>query len=939
MPSILSEFQLEQRTNRLFDERYAAECRHVSRFMGILMIAQWVVAVAFAAFWSPYTWIGEYYSIHTHLIAVILIGGIFSGVALYWLKRFPDAVFTRHLVAAIQLLWTCLLIHLSGGRIETHFHAFASLAILSLYRDWKILITAAIVTALDHFARGVWYPLSVFGIVTASPFRWIEHSAWVIFEISFLIPGCIRLKKEIRQLCRMQVETAHAKATVELTVDQRTAEIKSTLRTLEETKLQLSEAKEFADTIIDDVSGLFYVLDANGNYVRWNRSMQQLFGVSNEEMLAVPALERIDPDDREWVATKIQEVFENGQAECEARIITAQGIRHVVLNGRRMDVDGEVYLVGSGQDITERKLVEQSLAQFKHVLDRIQDCVFICRTCDLQFVYVNQGAIQQVGYNAEELSGMTPLDINPEFNGESIREMFQPLLDGRQSRLLIETIHRHKNGTDIPVEVSLQLLTNNAGETLFVAIVRDITDRKKEEQRRNDLEESLRQQNSSLAIALVDLKNHKRALDEHAIVEVTDSTGTILYVNDRSEAITGYTADELIGNNHRIFKSGIHPDSTWNDLRKTVYSGNAWHGEICNKRKDGTLYWVDTTVMPFNNPDGDLSELVVIRTDITERKTADAEKEKLQKQLIDASRQSGMAEVATGVLHNVGNILNSFNISTSQIQKQLDASAISSLDRLSNLVSEHENQLARFVTEDQRGRQIPEFLRKLAKTLQDERHHIRCEFSDILKNVEHIKNIVNVQQSMAKASGLLTEIDPQELISCTLSAVRNSMINHKIHVETEIQEGVPTFVSDKNRILQVLINLVTNAKDALVEHAIRKPQITISVSESEGMISLIVSDNGSGIDPQKLEQIFHFGYSSKASGRGFGLHHSATTAAELGGSLKAMSDGIGKGATFQLLIPRKSRDSKSLNQDIKRSLVTLTTEDSNGTNHEFESSR
>ena len=202
-------------TNDLFQKRYEHECLWVHRFMTWIMIGQWALGLAFAAFLSPLTWIGQRNEVHVHVWAAFLIGMSLSGFAILWMRMFPREASTRHIVAVVQMLWSALLIHLSGGRIETHFHVFASLAILSIYRDWRILISATAVVALDHFVRGVFYPLSVFGIMTESPYRWIEHAAWVVFEVAFLAPGCYRLRKEVWELCVRQTEIELAKRSVD----------------------------------------------------------------------------------------------------------------------------------------------------------------------------------------------------------------------------------------------------------------------------------------------------------------------------------------------------------------------------------------------------------------------------------------------------------------------------------------------------------------------------------------------------------------------------------------------------------------------------------------------------------------------------------------------------------------------------------------------------
>jgi two-component system sensor histidine kinase/response regulator len=166
------------------------------RIFAGLMLLQWLAGIVIALVVSPYTWIGEQSRIHEHVIATVFLGAAISSLPLLLVWRCPGQAITRHVVAAAQMLWSALLIHLTGGRIETHFHVFVSLAFLALYRDWHVLITATIVVALDHAVRGVFWPLSVFGVSVESPFRWIEHAVWVVFEDIILIRSCfLGLKK------------------------------------------------------------------------------------------------------------------------------------------------------------------------------------------------------------------------------------------------------------------------------------------------------------------------------------------------------------------------------------------------------------------------------------------------------------------------------------------------------------------------------------------------------------------------------------------------------------------------------------------------------------------------------------------------------------------------------------------------------------------------
>jgi two-component system sensor histidine kinase/response regulator len=182
----------------------------IDRLFAVLMLLQWIVAIVIAFVVSPLTWIGDEASVHAHVWAAVVLGFVLSGLPIWFAQTMPGAALTRHVIAVAQMLWSALLIHLTGGRIETHFHVFGSLAFLAFYKDWHVLMTATLVVAADHFVRGVWWPLSVFGVVTESYYRWIEHAVWVVFEDVILIHYCLRGRRESWQIARREADLSAA---------------------------------------------------------------------------------------------------------------------------------------------------------------------------------------------------------------------------------------------------------------------------------------------------------------------------------------------------------------------------------------------------------------------------------------------------------------------------------------------------------------------------------------------------------------------------------------------------------------------------------------------------------------------------------------------------------------------------------------------------------
>ncbi|MFK7789801.1 MAG: sensor histidine kinase, partial [Phycisphaeraceae bacterium] len=283
--------------------------------------------------------------------------------------------------------------------------------------------------------------------------------------------------------------------------------------------------------------------------------------------------------------------------------------------------------------------------------------------------------------------------------------------------------------------------------------------------------------------------------------------------------------------------------------------------------------------------------------------------QRVQKQtadLLQVSRQAGMAEIATGVLHNVGNVLNSVNLSADMIANTVNGSRLTSLGKLADLLSEEKHQLGAFVTDDPRGSCIPDFLEKIHETLSDEQGKVQDELEQLVTGVEHIKEIVRLQQvSATTTSNVASLIDPVELMNQAVTINLIAMERHAIVLERDYEPNLPKVTIEKHKTLQILINLLNNAKKATCHTSIDERRITLQIRylRDEGIILFEVTDNGMGIDPDNLAQLFQHGFSKFEDGHGFGLHSGACAATEMNGSLTAESGGVGAGATFRLSLP------------------------------------
>ena len=206
---------LERRAAELFEAEWATIRRRTDRLFGWLMVAQWVAGIVAAVVVSPLAWAGQASGVHPHVWAAVVLGAVITGFPAALAATRPGEPLTRYVIAAGQGLTTALLIHLTGGRIETHFHVFGSLALVAFYRDWRVLLVNAGVVAVDHVVRSLFWPFSVYGVLTASPWRAVEHAGWVVFECAFLIPSCRRSVQEMWTIASRQARIEVTSARIE----------------------------------------------------------------------------------------------------------------------------------------------------------------------------------------------------------------------------------------------------------------------------------------------------------------------------------------------------------------------------------------------------------------------------------------------------------------------------------------------------------------------------------------------------------------------------------------------------------------------------------------------------------------------------------------------------------------------------------------------------
>lgn len=272
---------------------------------------------------------------------------------------------------------------------------------------------------------------------------------------------------------------------------------------------------------------------------------------------------------------------------------------------------------------------------------------------------------------------------------------------------------------------------------------------------------------------------------------------------------------------------------------------------------------------------------------------------------VETARSAGMSQVATGILHNVGNVLSSVNVATDLVAQRLQELSIDDLQRLTRIVEENADDLATFVREDKRGKHLQPFLSALTEQLAGQRAAALEEVKSLAQGVEHICELVKSQQSYSTTKDLREPTDLSKVIDQAVHIADKAMFHDKALVITRQFEDLPDVEIDRHRVLEILINLVTNARQAMTNSPER--ELTLRLFRDGDWVKIQVSDTGIGLDTDQITQVFNPGYTTKKTGMGYGLHSSANAATEFQGKLYAESEGPGHGATFILEIPFASR--------------------------------
>ncbi len=651
-----------------------------------------------------------------------------------------------------------------------------------------------------------------------------------------------------------------------------------------ETQKQYHKVRESYQSIVDTAIDGILSFDEHGTILLINPSIENIFGYKKKHLIGLS----IDLLLNDFYQNITQKNITRRSSKLKRITWSPTNITGIHKTGREIPLEvslGEynedhkhIFTVVI-RDITTRNQTEKELNQFKYTLDKTLDCIFMFDPETLRFFYVNQGAVNQVGYSNAELLNMTPLDIKPLLNEKSFRDIVKPLVELKKSSLTFETIHRHKHGHYIPVEIFLQYIIPSGESGRFLAIVRDITERKKTEIQLKKLSEAVEQSPASVII--------------------TNEKGLIEYVNSKYTEITGYTQEEVLGKKSNVLRSGFHPDNFYNQLWDTISSGQEWRGEFLNKKKNNELYWDSSSISPIFNSEGKITHFVSIQQDITHQKMIEEELQRHRQQL------ESLVELRTNELQIRTEQLKNTNI---HLQKLIEKEQ--EISRLKDEFTSNVNHELRTP--------VTSILMAVEYLLESISNLSLNEITERLERINRSGNtLLHLINELLDFSRFEAGRYQCKITKICLTDIFNKIKDeyHSICSKKNIDLIIPDcnhihFENDSDHIYKMINNLVGNAIKFTAQG-----KINLS-AQINNKLTIIVQDSGVGIPQEDIPYIFerfkqatHNGY--KSQGTGIGLHMVKKLSEKHGGQIFVEST-EGVGSTFTLILPIKSQWNRNI---------------------------
>ena len=799
----------DSKVKKHFSKNLEIVTRRTEKLFAGLFIFQWILGIAFAFLVSPKTWSGQYSQTNVHVYAAVFLGGILAAFPLYMIYFHPGRTLTRHVIAVSQMLVSALLIHLTGGRIETHFHIFGSLAFLAFFKDWRVILTGTVAVVLDHFLRGMFWPQSIFGVLNSTPWRSMEHAAWVVFEDVVLLYS-------IRLSLREGFKTAE--------------------------KESLLDTEQIQKNILLEVTA---IANESGNLEEAIR--KTLYTICLHTSWPVGHAYILSEDDPNLLLpTKLWHLQDN-RFDRFRDITERTPLRiGISLPGRVLEAKSAVWI----SDVME----DDNFPRNKAASD----------------LGVHAGFAFPIFSNGKVFAVL-------EFFAENIIE---------RSESLIKIVNQ--TGAQLG-QVYLRERAKNEIRLLTRTLEERVASKTKELLEANKKNEATSAQFQAI-------------FDNAAVWIIGVARGLKCQIsNNAAQKMLGYTQEEL---KTRSIIEITHPDDreeSTNRMEEKTGDGPIRFTKRYIK-KDNSILWARLTGTRFYDKQYNLQAVAIIE-DITAQREAEQTIKQQQLQLreseIQNAHMAGKSEIATGVLHNIGNVLNSANVGLETILQKFDKSVLENLYKANNLLIQNRSRIAEFFTTDPKGQKLIDFYVELGEATKAEIIGQKFEAQELMKKLQLIKDIINTQQTYAKGRAEFKErTSLVEVMENALLMQANSLSGHEIKVVKKFS-NVPSVLAQKSKLIHVILNLMKNAKESMGTIDSREKILTLEIGKNEkGNIFFKISDTGAGISPENITRIFSHGFTTKNTGHGFGLHFCANSATEMGAVIHAASEGIGKGASF-----------------------------------------
>ena len=404
---------------------------------------------------------------------------------------------------------------------------------------------------------------------------------------------------------------------------------------------------------------------------------------------------------------------------------------------------------------------------------------------------------------------------------------------------------------------------------------------------------------------------------ENSVQGIYQSTpaGGYVHVNQALATMYGYRSPAALLKQVSDIQQQIYVDAAMRQrFQQLIEASNEVRGlEYQVRRRDGRIIWISESARIVRDVNGKPSYYEGFVMEITRRKQAEAAFQVAQQGLMETSRQLALVEVTNGMVHNLGNALNSVNVSASMLASQLGRSLGGNLVKAAAMLRRHEANLAQFLKNDARGSHLVPYLEELAQHLVQEQSAWQAELKSLQKSVEHASHILARQQAQAKTSGRRESVPAVELVEDALLMNAHSLTRHHVEVVRDYAPNLPSVLVQKDLVLQILVNLIRNAWQSCTAAGAPAKCLTLrlGVSPADRRIKIAVQDSGVGIAPENLTRLFSHGFTTRKDGHGFGLHSAQRMAREMGGTLTAHSAGVGQGACFVLEFPGQGTEGKA----------------------------